>query len=83
LSAVSIFSAQAQYDFNHPQPVVKAADPHNRAKIHTELGSMYFQAGNPGSHWTSCVLLVSADANYYQAYSVRGLVMRRERIWQG
>lgn len=76
LGAVSIFSAQAQYDFN-PSATGQskgATDPHNRAKIHTELGSMYFQAGNPGVALDELRIALSADANYYQAYSVRGLV---------
>lgn len=76
LSVLGVFSAQAQYDFN-PSATGQSkstTDPHNRAKVHTELGSMYFQVGNPGVALDELRIALSADANYYQAYSVRGLV---------
>lgn len=51
-----------------------ATDPKNRARIHTELGAMYFQ----NSHWSAALdelgIALSADSGYVQAYSVRGLV---------
>jgi type IV pilus assembly protein PilF len=76
LGAVCVFSAQAQYDFN-PSATGQskgATDPRNRARIHTELGSMYFQAGNPGVALDELRIALSADSGYFQAYSVRGLV---------
>ena len=76
LGALCVFSAQAQYDFN-PSATGQSkvpTDPRNRAKIHTELGSMYFQAGNPGVALDELRIALSADASYFQAYSVRGLV---------
>ena len=77
LGALCILSAQAQYDFNPSatgQQSKGMTDPRNRAKIHTELGSMYFQAGNPGVALDELRIALSADASYFQAYSVRGLV---------
>ncbi len=69
-------SALAEYDFN-PSATGQSksvTDPRNRAKVHTELGSMYFQAGNPGVALDELRIALSADANYFPAYSVRGLV---------
>lgn len=76
LGALCVFSVQAQYDFN-PSATGQsksATDPRNRARIHTELGSMYFQAGNPGVALDELRIALSADSGYFQAYSVRGLV---------
>lgn len=76
LGAFCVLSVQAQYDFN-PSATGQskgATDPRNRAKIHTELGSMYFQAGNPGVALDELRIALSADSTYFQAYSVRGLV---------
>ncbi|MBL8429490.1 MAG: type IV pilus biogenesis/stability protein PilW [Dechloromonas sp.] len=66
----------AQYDFNPSDTgqLKPSSDPRNRAKIHTELGSLYFQAGNPGVALDELRIALSADSGYYQAYSVRGLV---------
>lgn len=51
-----------------------ATDPKNRARIHTELGAMYFQ----NRHWSAALeelgIALDADSGYVQAYSVRGLV---------
>jgi type IV pilus assembly protein PilF len=49
-------------------------DPRNRAKIHTELASLYYQRGNMAVALDELRIAVSADANYAQAYSVYGLV---------
>lgn len=71
-----IFSAQADYDFN-PSASGQAksmTDPRNRAKIHTELGSMYFQVGNPGVALDELRIALESDSSYFPAYSVRGLV---------
>lgn len=76
LAVICAFSVQAQYEFNpSATPQSKgASDPRSRARIHTELGSMYFQAGNPGVALDELRIALSADSGYFQAYSVRGLV---------
>lgn len=51
-----------------------ATDPRNRARVHTELGAMYFQAGNMAVALDELRIALSADARYHQAYSIRGLV---------
>ena len=76
LGVACALPVQAQYDFNPSDTGQSKAssDPRNRAKIHTELGSLYFQAGNPGVALDELRIALSADSGYYQAYSVRGLV---------
>ena len=68
--------AQAQqYQFNNADgQEQKSTDPRNRARIHTELGAMYFQAGNYAVALDELQIALNADSSYYQAYSVRGLV---------
>lgn len=50
------------------------ADARTRARIHTELGSMYFQAGNMSVALEELRIAQAADPRYAPAYSVRGLV---------
>ncbi len=68
-------SAQ-QYQFNNSAggQEQKSTDPRNRARIHTELGAMYFQAGNYAVALDELQIALNAESSYYQAYSVRGLV---------
>jgi type IV pilus assembly protein PilF len=49
-------------------------DPRNRAKLHTELGSLYFQDGNVAVALEELRIALEADSNYAPAYNVRGLV---------
>lgn len=49
-------------------------DPRSRAKIHTELGSLYYQAGNPAAALDHLTSALEIDPEYFPAYSVRGLV---------
>ena len=49
-------------------------DPRARAKIHTELGSMYFQAGNMGVAMQELKIAVAADSAYAPAHMVLALV---------
>ena len=49
-------------------------DPRNRARIHTELGSAYFERGNMGVALEELRIAIAADPNFAQAYSVLGLV---------
>jgi len=50
-------------------------DVHTRAKMHTELGSLYFQGGNLIVALEELTMAVSINPNYAQAYSTRGLVL--------
>lgn len=51
-----------------------AGDPRNRARIHTELASAYFERGNMGVALEELRIATTADPNYAPAYSVFGLV---------
>ncbi|MBS1228225.1 MAG: type pilus biosis/stability protein PilW [Proteobacteria bacterium] len=50
-------------------------DVYTRAKLHTELGSMYFQNGNLIVALEELTIAISINPNYAQAYSTRGLVL--------
>ena len=49
-------------------------DPRNRARIHTELASAYFERGSMGVALEELHTAIAADPNYAAAYSVLGLV---------
>ncbi|MBI3525068.1 MAG: type IV pilus biogenesis/stability protein PilW [Betaproteobacteria bacterium] len=51
----------------------------HRAKVHTELGSLYLQRGNMGVALEEARAAVSADANYAPAYNLMGLVYMQVR----
>lgn len=50
------------------------ADARGRAKVHTELGAAYFQAGNMAVAIEELKVAIAADSSYAPAYSVLGLV---------
>ncbi|MGE5386950.1 MAG: type IV pilus biogenesis/stability protein PilW [Betaproteobacteria bacterium] len=52
----------------------QGSDPTTRAKIHTELASLYFQDGNMAVALEELRIAQAADPRYAPAYSVRGLV---------
>jgi len=52
----------------------EVGDPRNRARIHTELGSAYFERGNLGVALEELRIAISADPTYAPAHSVLGLV---------
>lgn len=56
------------------QQPVYGADARSRAKIHTELGAMYFQTGNMAVALEELKVAIAADSTYAPAYSVLGLV---------
>lgn len=49
-------------------------NPRNRARIHTELASAYFERGNMGVALEELRVAIEADPNYAQAFNVLGLV---------
>lgn len=49
-------------------------DPRQRARIHTELGALYYQVGNMSVALEEFAIALNADSSYFPAYSVRGLV---------
>ena len=70
LSVFCAFSAQAQYTFEQPTSTrsQNSTDPRNRAKIHTELGAMYFQGGSMSVALDELGIALAADSSYFQAY---------------
>jgi type IV pilus assembly protein PilF len=64
-----------------PEPMIEstgisgdAGDPRNRAKVHTELASLYYSRGNMAVALEELRIAASADANYAPTYSMYGLV---------
>lgn len=49
-------------------------DPHTRAKLHTELGALYFQDGNMAVALDELKIAIAIAPSYAPAYNVRGLV---------
>jgi len=54
-------------------------DIHTRAQLHTELGSLYFQAGNLIVALEELTIAIAINPNYAPAYSTRGLVLYHVR----
>jgi type IV pilus assembly protein PilF len=52
-------------------------DPRSRAKIHTELGALYFQDGNLPVAMEELTIALYIDSTYAPAYSMRALVHHR------
>lgn len=77
LSVLFVAAGQAQ-NYNRPaggqSQGSSTGEPRERAKIHTELGAMYFQAGNNAVALDELQVAIDADSSYFPAYSVRGLV---------
>lgn len=57
---------------HHSAPT--GSDARNRARLHTELASMYYQDGNMAVALEECGIAVEADSSYASAYNVRALV---------
>lgn len=49
-------------------------DPRSRAKVHTELGALYFQDGNVPVAMEELTVAIYIDPTYAPAYSMRALV---------
>lgn len=56
------------------QIIGEVGTPRERARVHTELASAYFERGNMGVALEELRIAVSADPNYGPAYNVLGLV---------
>jgi len=52
----------------------QSGDPSNRARIHTELASLYYERGNLGVALESLRAATAADPNYAPAHGMFGLV---------
>jgi type IV pilus assembly protein PilF len=56
------------------QIVGEVGDPRNRARVHTELASVYYERGNYAVALDELRTAIAADSGYAQAYSMYGLV---------
>jgi type IV pilus assembly protein PilF len=56
------------------ETVGDAGDPRNRAKVHTELASLYYSRGNMAVALEELRTATAADSNYAPAHSMYGLV---------
>ena len=54
--------------------VGEVGDPRNRAKLHTELATLYYSRGNMGVALEELRVAVAADSTYAPAYSMFGVV---------
>jgi type IV pilus assembly protein PilF len=79
LGAVLLVAVPAQAQKSEPPTAESSSgvpkDIYTRAKLHTELGSMYFQNGNLIVALEELTIAISINPNYAQAYSTRGLVL--------
>ncbi|MCL2830636.1 MAG: type IV pilus biogenesis/stability protein PilW [Betaproteobacteria bacterium] len=50
------------------------SDPRNRARIHTELGALYFRDGNVAVALEELRIALEIDSKYEHAYAMRGLI---------
>jgi type IV pilus assembly protein PilF len=63
-------------------PTSTPKDIYTRAKLHTELGSLYFQSGNLIVALEELTIAISINSNYAPAYSTRGLVLFHIKEWE-
>lgn len=69
LSSSFVFAQNQLYS-----PTKAAGEIGSRAKVHTELASLYFQMGNAAVALDELSIALDADSKFVPAYSVRGLV---------
>ena len=67
-------SSPAEPTIESQSQVGDAGEPRNRAKIHTELASLYFSRGNMAVALEELRTATASDANYAPAYGLYGLV---------
>ena len=80
MTLVAVPSALAQKSVplpSEPLATLTPKDVHTRAKLHTELGSLYFQDGNLIVALEELSIAIVINPNYAQAYSTRGLVLHQ------
>jgi type IV pilus assembly protein PilF len=63
-------------------PTSMPKDTFTRAKLHTELGSLYFQNGNLIVALEELTIAISINDKYAPAYSTRGLVLFHIKEWE-
>jgi type IV pilus assembly protein PilF len=81
LLVVLLAGCAAQNDPPHDTGTIigEVGDPRNRAKVHTELASLYYGNGNLGVALEELRSATSADSNYAPAHGMYGLVYMQMR----
>lgn len=74
LALAGCSTEQGPQTSSEPVSQAAASGSRNRAKVHTELASLYFQNGNMAVAIEEIRVALSADSSYAPAYNVRGLV---------
>lgn len=74
LPATAVFAQGATPATSEQVTQGGVGDPRTRAKLHTELASLYFQDGNMAVALEELRIAIAADATYAPAFNVRGLV---------
>lgn len=85
LILLAALPAWAQRSVQQPPdeaPTSTPKDVYTRAKLHTELGSLYFQSGNLIVALEELTIAISINPNYAPAYSTRGLVLFHIKEWE-
>jgi len=71
--------AQPGYEHDTGTIIGETGDPRNRAKLHTELASLYYSNGNLGVALEELRNATAADTNYAPTYGMYGLVYMQMR----
>jgi type IV pilus assembly protein PilF len=79
LCVVGCAAPKPPSSLNPPEPAPKPASPQDRARIHTELASLYYSRGNFGVALQESMAALEADPKYGPAYNVLGLVQMELR----
>jgi type IV pilus assembly protein PilF len=73
-SALKSSTSTGEPTIESRETVGDAGDPRNRAKVHTELASLYYSRGNMAVALEELRIAAAADSNYAPTYSMYGLV---------
>ncbi len=71
--------AQPGYEHDTGTILGEVSDPRNRAKLHTELASLYYSNGNLGVALEELRAAAAADTNYAPTHGMYGLVYMQMR----
>ncbi len=74
LAGCAAQQVEAPSGFDTGTMVGEVGDPRNRAKVHTELASLYFTRGNMGVALEELRIATEADQSYGPAHGMFGLV---------
>jgi type IV pilus assembly protein PilF len=79
LSLAACATPKPPSSLNPPEPAPKPASPQDRARIHTELASLYYSRSNFGVALQESQAALEADPKYGPAFNILGLVQMELR----